>query len=347
MIKSVLKKREKSNLEYVDNMMNNLERIYSNKSRDEYKCCGDISKSPQYDDIQYNVSTLTSIKGYPASDATALKNLFNSLHRPYFHKMVSEYLVKPNERNVIFTTAFTCGYRLLIGELTRIKASTTATEKGLIYKPDFVSRKESVMPMVRFLGNDVEKRLDKMIMDAYKDRDLHIDKQQEKVHQEASVIEEINALSTSFVGVVESVFGFIGNIFKSAASLNPVALMSAILTKSYDKKVQKYSEVSALYETTKKMYDEYSKLPPAQRKKRIEHKYIKMMEKYNIKMNNLKANIDHFDMRAQAEAEHKNAKLSMKETNTTSTGSSSTNTTQKTTENDDTNKSTSDPDFDF
>ena len=44
--------------------------------------------------------------------------------------------------------------------------------------------------------------------------------------------------------------------------------------------------------------DEYMKLPQSQRKQRIEHRYTKMMDKYNIKMQNLKAQIDHFDSRS-------------------------------------------------
>ena len=49
-------------------------------------------------------------------------------------------------------------------------------------------------------------------------------------------------------------------------------------------------------------YDDYKKLPVSKRKERVEHKYAKMIEKYNIKMNNMKAKIDHYDMRAMEDA---------------------------------------------
>ena len=39
-----------------------------------------------------------------------------------------------------------------------------------------------------------------------------------------------------------------------------------------------------------------------------------MMEKYNIKMNNLKANIDHYDLRAKNDAEHSGKRSSSSST---------------------------------
>ena len=297
MIKNVFKKKEANDSKiYAEKTLDNLKEIYSNKSSDEYKCHGDIAKSPQYEHLEYSVAQLSVIKSYPENDAKAIKTMFNSLHRPIFGKMVTEYLAKPNDRNTIFTMAFTIGYRLLVGELARIFASTEATDKGFVYKPDRISRKESAIKLIRWFNADVDKKLDDLIVKAHKNMKITV--------QEASIVEEIGAIANSVVGVIESVFGFIGNIFKSAASLNPVALMNAILSRSYDKKVQKYAEVCAEYETTKKAYDEYMKIPATQRKKKIEHRYIKMMEKYNIKMNNLKANIDHYDLRAKNDAEH-------------------------------------------
>jgi hypothetical protein len=53
-----------------------------------------------------------------------------------------------------------------------------------------------------------------------------------------------------------------------------------------------------MYNATKKAYDEYVKIPEAQRKKKIESRYIKDLDKYNIKMKNLKAQIDHYDSRS-------------------------------------------------
>lgn len=278
---------------YVDNILSELEDIYNNKSSDEYKCKGDITKSPNYDNIDYNIAKLSSIKGFPEKDITVLKTTFNTLHRPIFHKMVVSYLEKPDEKNIIFTTAFTVGYRLLVGELSRIVASTEATDHGLVYKPGKVERSDMVSFMKKY-NSDLDKKLDDAIKRA------HIELK--KTVQESATLEAIGAGAGAVVGVIESVFGFISNIFKSAASLNPISLISAVLSRSYDKKVEKYEKVCKEYEAAQKAYDEYKKIPVTQRKQRIEHKYTKMIEKYNIKMGNLKAQIDHYDLRAMNDA---------------------------------------------
>lgn len=278
---------------YVDNILGDLEDIYNNKSSDEYKCKGDITKSPNYDNIDYNIAKLSSIKGFPEKDITVLKTTFNTLHRPIFHKMVVSYLEKPDEKNIIFTTAFTVGYRLLVGELSRIISSTEATDQGLVYKPGKVERSDMVSFMKKY-NSDLDKKLDDAIKRA------HIELK--KTVQESATLEAIGAGAGAVVGVIESVFGFISNIFKSAASLNPISLISAVLSRSYDKKVEKYEKICKEYEAAQKAYDEYKKIPVAQRKQRIEHKYTKMIEKYNIKMGNLKAQIDHYDLRAMNDA---------------------------------------------
>lgn len=269
-----------------------LNEIYSNKSSDEYKCKGDITKSPCYEAIEYHVSKLSSLKGYPEADAKIVKECFNTLHRPIFSKMVTEYIAKPNERNTIFTATFTVGYRLVVGELARAFASTEATESGIKYKLDKISHRDEIIPFMKKYNKDLDKRLDEIIIK------LH---NEQKVQQEAAV-SAVAAGAESIVGVIEGVFGFLGNIFRSAKSLNPVSLISAVLSRSYDKKIEKFEKVSREYEVAQKEYEEYKKIPQAQRKKRIEHKYVKMIEKYNIKMNNLKADIDHYDLRAKGDA---------------------------------------------
>lgn len=278
---------------YVDNILSELEDIYNNKSSDEYKCKGDITKSPNYENIDYNIAKLSSIKGFPEKDITVLKTTFNTLHRPIFHKMVVSYLEKPDEKNIIFTTAFTVGYRLLVGELSRIVASTEATDHGLVYKPGKVEKSDMVSFMKKY-NSDLDKKLDDAIKRA------HIELK--KTVQESATLEAIGAGAGAVVGVIESVFGFISNIFKSAASLNPISLISAVLSRSYDKKVEKYEKICKEYEAAQKAYEEYKKIPVTQRKQRIEHKYTKMIEKYNIKMGNLKAQIDHYDLRAMNDA---------------------------------------------
>lgn len=290
----IIKKQEKDiNEKYVESMINDLAAIYSNKSSDEYKCKGDITKSPKYDSIEYMIAQLSSLKRYPENEAKAIKTMFNTLHRPIFGKMVTEYMANANERNIIFATAFTVGYRVLVGELSRIFASTEADDKGIVYKPDKVSRRDNAMQFIKKYNADIDKKLDDMIKRANRDK-IPV--------QEAATLEALGAAANGVVSIIEGVLGFFSNIFKSAASLNPVALISAVLSRSYDKKVEKYEAVAAEYEAAKKAYEEYMKIPASQRKKRIEHKYTKMIEKYNIKMGNLKAQIDHFDLRSQNDA---------------------------------------------
>ena len=286
-------KEESVNDAYIETILGQLSSIYSNKSSDEYKSKGDITKSPNYDSIEYQVAQLSTIKGLPADDVKYIKEMFNVLHRPIFKKMVGEYLAKPDDKNIVFTAAYTFGYRLLVGELGRIIASSEATDKGFVYKPDKIARKSDTMIWIKRYNKDIDKKLDDLIIKAHK-----------KVTpvQEAATLKALGATADIVVGTIEGVFKVINGIFRGAASLNPVSMISAVLSRSYDKKVEKYVQISKEYEVAKKAYDDYKKLPESQRKKRIEHNYTKMIEKYNIKMNNLKAQIDHYDLRSKGDA---------------------------------------------
>jgi hypothetical protein len=232
--------------------------------------------------------------------------LFLTLHRPVFKKMVSEYLASPNERNQTFTTVFTVGYRLLVGELSRIFASTEATDKGIAYKPDKISRKENAKWLIRHFNKSLEQKIDTYIRS-------HANKQQKPV-QEALV--EISDGFGAVAGVVATVFDVLGLIFTGAKELNPISFINAMLTRSYDNKVKKFEEVSAMYNATKEAYDEYMKIPKADRKEKIESKYMKNIDKYNIKMQNLAAQIEHYDSRAKEEI--KDIKASKPKKTTTS-----------------------------
>lgn len=280
----------------VQSLIDNLQRFYTNKSCDEYKIKGDITKSPCYDELETDLASLTTIKKYPVEEAKALKNIFNILHRPRFAKMTAEYMKEPTEANIIFTAVFTVGYRLLVGEVSRVVTSSEATDKGFVYKPDKISRKESYSKLVRYFNKDLESRIDSVIRKSNNNKLLAL--------QESAVTDVANIA----VGLVEGVFGIFNKIFSSAAALNPIALMSAILSRSYDKKVEKYEKIAKEYEMTKKAYDEWQKIPPTNRKERVGHRYVKMIESYNIKMEKLKKEIEHFDMRAQEEVgEHRKA----------------------------------------
>ena len=274
----------------MEHMNHTLVEIYKNKSADEYKMKGDISLSSEYSTIERMVSDLKILKGFSSSEADDIKMLFLTLHRPVFKKMVSEYLASPNERNQTFTTVFTVGYRLLVGELSRIFASTEATDKGIAYKPDKISRKENAKWLIRHFNKSLEQKIDTYIRS-------HANKQ--KPVQEALV--EISDGFGTVAGIVATVFDVIGLVFTGAKELNPISFINAMLTRSYDNKVKKFEEVSAMYNATKEAYAEYMKIPKANRKEKIESKYMKNIDKYNIKMQNLAAQIEHYDSRAKEE----------------------------------------------
>lgn len=274
----------------MEHMNHALIEIYKNKSADEYKMKGDITLSSEYETIERMVSDLKILKGFSSSEAEDIKMLFLTLHRPVFKKMVSEYLASPTERNQTFTTVFTVGYRLLVGELSRIYASTEATDKGISYKPDKISRKENAKWLIRHFNKSLEQKIDTYIR-------THGNKQ--KPVQEALV--EISDGFGTVAGIVATVFDVLNLIFSGAKELNPISFINAMLTRSYDNKVKKFEEVSAMYNATKEAYDEYMKIPKADRKEKIESKYMKNIDKYNIKMQNLAAQIEHYDSRAKEE----------------------------------------------
>ena len=390
-----------------------LREIYSNKSSDEFKMKGDISKSPCYGDIEKMVADLSTLKGYSKGDASAIKQMFNTLHRPIFKSLVKEYIMEPNDRNTIFTSMYTIGYRLLVGELSRIYSSTQATPSGIVYKPDKISRKEDAGKMIRLFNDDLEAKLDKCVRDLHADpnsaspvneaylmemfnlvqegfgfreirsREKITDGSQSdssgfdpdarvkpnganpaeptlsgefdpdtrikptEIHEDAEPVDDSavdsseepdtdvsdsdESVQESMVGVLSAVgkgAAAVGGAFKTVGSVaglvvagasaigalfsfmngmiagfNPIARFNYFFMDSYEKKISQLASVSANYQETKKAYEEYMKIPEAKRSKKVESKYIRNMEKYNVTMKNLSAEIEHYNQRAEKEAE--------------------------------------------
>lgn len=377
-----------------------LAQIYKNKSTDEYKMKGDISRSPSYKQIEEMIADLKTLKGYSQNDANDMAKLFNTLHRPIFKTMVKEYITDPNEKNTIFTSMFTIGYRLLVGELARIFAATEATDKGIVYKPNKISRKEDASKLIKLFNDDLEQKLNNFIRDMKKHpedspvNEAYIEMFLDRLYQEAEEVEstdkgapapvneeaedegatdgspdtikecdkikrikedtemddssnsdasddsssepeysdsvateyaivtegkledateKMEKFSTrvsaysSFLGVFTGAIAMLGSLFSGAVGLlkgfNPISDVNYLFMNSYDKKVASLGNVARMYETTKKAYEEYMKIPEAQRKKKVESKYIKDLEKYNIQMNNLAAQIEHYNSRAKKESQ--------------------------------------------
>lgn len=284
-------------------MIKEIDHLYHNKSSDEYRMCGDITKSPVYDTIESGVANLKTLKNFPKNQAQDYQQLFNGLHRPMFKTAVAEYLKSPNEKNVIFTALFTVGYRTLVGDLSRIYASTEATESGIVYHPEQESTKH---PLSTAFIKSFNKNLDDKYNEAVRARG-----NRPKMHQEAAAFMGLaGAAITAFaafskaheLGPITAFFRDVFNrIFGARKELNPVSFISHRLTKSYDGLVDRYKDTQKLYDATKDAYEEYKK-SYGRHNPRVELNYQKNMKKYNIMMKTLKAKIDHFDSRAEEEA---------------------------------------------
>ncbi len=295
------------------NVMKELNDIYKNKSSDEYKMAGDITKSPVYDGIESAVANLSTLKGFPKQDVSDYQNLFNALHKPMYKKMVAEYLKSPNEQNTAFTTIFTLGYRTLLGDLSRIYAATEATESGIVYHPDQAAKQ-------RALTKSFIKAFNKNIDDEY-NKAVRRNGNKPKMHQEGALFSAIGsgvtALSTFSraheLGPITAFFRDIFNfIFGARKELNPISFISHRLTKSYDSLVDRFEDTQKMYNATKEAYEEY-KNSPGRKDMAIEGRYLRNLKKYNIAMKTLQAKLAHYDSRAQAEAEEKMYKARMEQ----------------------------------
>lgn len=354
-IKNKIEQAEQNEIDAAlwDMMVNQLKEIYENKSSDEFKMAGDISKSPEYETLEVTIAKLSELKGFSKTYVDDLKTMFSTLHKPIWKKMVTDYMHEPSEVNVLYTSIFTTGYRVLVGELGRILASTELTAKGFVYKPDKISKKEDKWLFIRQYNKQLDTVINKYILE---------ERKKKKTVQEAVAIDTLTAIGSKIINVIPATFNILSNIFSTAKELNPIALMNAVLSRSYDKKIQKYSEAQATYYAAKKAYDEYLSKPGNQQNKRVIKNYEKMIDKYEIKMNNLKASIDHYDSRANTEVEDfkkKKFKLFKKkdktESKTTSTSSPSpadkndVDDKKETSDNADTTKkeTSSNDDFDF
>lgn len=279
----------------VKDMYTNLNKIYSNKSSDEFKMSGDISKSPVYDRLQRMIADLSTLKGFNRGEADELKKMFNVLHRPIFRTEVTNYIHKKDDEDAIAVILFTIGYRVLVGELGRIYASTEATESGFAYKPDKISKKDSMDKFIRVFNTKIDQELNKFVR--------RTTKPVVGVKQEAFV-GSAAAVAGAIAGIMDRITPFFEEIgawmdlLHIGDIVNPVAFINRMLGNHYQRKVDKFNDVSDMYLATKEAYDEYMKLPASQRKKKVESKYIKNMQKYNIKMQNRAAKIAHYDQRS-------------------------------------------------
>lgn len=282
----------------IQNVFKNLNQIYSNKSSDEYKMAGDINKSPIYDKMQRMIADLPTLRGMNKMEIDDIKKMFNLMHRPIFKTAVSRYIQSRDDEDVVAVILFTIGYRVLVGELGRIYASTEATEKGFVYKPDKISKKNSMDKFIRVFNTKLDMELTKFVRRNTKP----VIKQEAFVGSAAAVAGAIAVVMDRITPFFEEIGAWM-DLLHLGDVINPVSFVNRLLSKYYDYKVKRFEQVSEMYFSTKEAYDEYMKLPASQRKARVESKYIKNMEKYNIKMQNKAAAIAHYDQRSIKETQ--------------------------------------------
>ena len=339
------KHNEKEVCKNVGSIIVQLDEIYANKSGDEYKIHGDITKSPVYDRMQRMLADLTLLHGFPKTEADDLKKMFNILHRPSFKNAVTKYIAEHSPENAMMTAYFTIGYRTILGELSRIYTSTEATEDGFKYTPTKISRKNDKRKFIRVFNLKSDAELTNTIRKTTKavlTQESAVFMQEAFVGSAAAVAGALGVLADKLTPFLREIGAWFELLFGNVSELNPITFVSYMLSDRYDTNVRRFEEAAALYEATKSAYDEYMKIPEAQRNKKIESRYVQNIDKYNIKMRNLYAKIEHYDQRALKEAIDKESKVSTTtDTKDTSSSSKSTETTndKSTTDLDD------DPDF--
>ena len=245
----------------VADVMTKLDDIYANKSGDEYKISGDITKSPVYDKIQRMTADLTLLDGYSKMDADELKKMFNALHRPIFKKSVTDYIHNHTPETAMLTAYFTVGYRVLIGELSRIYTSTEATEKGFKYKPTKVSRQQDMHKFIRVFNNKSDEELSRSVRATTKSVLVKESFMMEGfIGSAAAAAAALGVVADKINPILTEIGAWISLIFGSVSELNPVSLVSSILSSNYDNKVDKYDEAASMYLATKEAYEEYMKI---------------------------------------------------------------------------------------
>lgn len=282
-------------------ILQELKTVYSNKSSDEYKMGGDITKAPEYKRIEERITELGMLQGFPKENVSEIKKLFSTLHRPIFKQMVAEYIKssEPNDANVFYTAIYTVGYRVLIGELARIFASTIIDDKKkvIVYKPDKISREGSMDKFIKMFNVELDKAIDEFVKL----------RKQSEVKQEGAVEDALNFTAT----MVKDILGKSGKILVkfvagiATGKFNPISFIGTALSAGYTAKVKSFDNVCAHYEEAKRALEDYKKIPAHKQNADTIKNYQKLIDKYNIKMQNLSAKIKHYDQRAIADAETK------------------------------------------
>ena len=281
-------------------MIKMLDEIYKNKSSDEYKMMGDITKSIVYEEMERQVANLKTLRNFPKAEAEDYQRMFDNLHKPMYKKLVMEFNKAPNEKNTTFTALFTVGYRVLIGDLAKIYASTEATEAGIVYLPDKV---KGVNQRSRAFIHDFTKNLEEEY-----NKVVRMKGNRPKMHQEYALLNTLGSAATALatfiqahelVPVTSFLSDVVGGIFGHRKELNPISYINDRLTQRYDDYIERFKDTEKLYNATKEAYEEY-KSQPGRKSFGVQGRYISNMKKYQLQMLRLKAHMAHYDSRGEA-----------------------------------------------
>ena len=290
-------------------MIKMLDEIYKNKSSDEYKMMGDITKSIVYEEMERQVANLKTLKNFPKSEAEDYQRMFDNLHKPMYKKLVAEFVKSPNEKNTAFTALFTVGYRILIGDLAKIFASTQATEAGIIYVPEKIKGSN---PRSKTFIHDFTKNLEEEY-----NKVVRMQGARPKMHQEYALLQTIGSATTALSAFIQSrelgpITGLlrdvIGGIFGHRRELNPISYINDRLTQRYDDYIERFKDTEKLYNATKEAYEEY-KSQPGRKSLGVQGNYLRNMKKYELQMLRLKSRMAHYDSRGEAKRKEEKDRL--------------------------------------
>lgn len=306
----------------IELMLASLDKIYSDKTSEEYKTKGDITKLRIYKDLDRMITDLKTLKKFPNQYARDIRTTFDELHRPVWKSNVEKYLKSPNEENALYTAIYTVGVRVTIDEVSRIYSSTkTTTDGGIEFNPDKLMKRNDLRPFFANFNQSLERYIDE-----------YIKKHGSEITQEALIPEVVKAFfSKTLLRYLahDTITTFI-NTFKKAfhniKNLNPITLINAFLIRKYENIENSFNRTVANYQATKEAYDEYMRLPDTKRNPAVVAKYEKNLKNLQNSIDNQWAKIEHFNQRAMEDADERAANTEIQEEapdNKTSSTSSS------------------------
>jgi ElaB/YqjD/DUF883 family membrane-anchored ribosome-binding protein len=285
-------------LEYIKRCRDNLDKIYSNKSSVFYKMKGDITQSDDFTRITTFIQDLNKYHALSPGYIKGIEELFQRLNEPIFKKQVAVYMHdKENQDAVFYTSVFTTGYMVLVSELSWVLTNLHLDKGGVLKWKDSIKfkakHKENFIKYVTLNYDRILKEYEKWKQSNGKKAAI----------QEAVSIFSIDGTMDFLKAMRDVTLHGVGRLIGGlTTAANPVTFFGVLLSLHYEGKVDKFKQLHTLYEETKKALSEYESLPKEQQNTKVKEKYEKLLQKYEIKMDNARAKIEHYDQRAIDEA---------------------------------------------